>query len=82
MGHAAWRAFKWATLLGVAIWAVQKIVDRVKASREGKKRVGGTFYRKVEEEERGVKDGSGSAERVWPHGPPAPPPSYSPLGGS
>lgn len=81
VGYAAWMAFKYATLLGLLIWGVRKVAEHCKASREGRKKVGGTFYRKVEKEERGVRDGNESAETISPHGPPAPPPSYSPLGG-
>ncbi|KAI1767022.1 hypothetical protein GGR53DRAFT_463768 [Hypoxylon sp. FL1150] len=79
IAYAAWRAFKWATLLGVVIWAVQKVAERAKTSCEGRKNVGGTFYRKVGEEERGVKDGSESVETIWSRGPTEPPPSYTPL---
>lgn len=81
VGYAAWMAFKYATLLVLLIWAVRKVAEYYKASREGRKKVGGTFYRKVEKEERGVRDGNESVETISPHGPPAPPPSYYPLGG-
>ncbi|KAI1781258.1 hypothetical protein F4818DRAFT_436450 [Hypoxylon cercidicola] len=80
-GYAAWRAFKYMTLLGLVIWAVRKVGEYGRTFRDGRKKVGGTFYRKVEKEERGVKDGSESVETILsPHGPPPPPASYSPLG--
>ncbi|XXG96923.1 hypothetical protein Hte_003214 [Hypoxylon texense] len=81
VGYAAWKAFKYLTLLALLIWAVRKVTERIQASRQGTKKVGGTFYRKVEKEERGVKDGNESVETISPHGPHAPPPSYSPLAG-
>ncbi|KAI0385466.1 hypothetical protein F5Y04DRAFT_276795 [Hypomontagnella monticulosa] len=55
-GHLAWKTFRYATLIQVVIWAVRKATERYKAGRSTKK-VGGTFYRKVDEE-KGETDGS------------------------
>ncbi|KAI2634079.1 hypothetical protein GGS26DRAFT_29685 [Hypomontagnella submonticulosa] len=57
-GHLAWKTFKYATLIQVMIWAARKAIERCKAGRSRKK-VGGTVYRKVDEE-KGETDGSES----------------------
>ncbi|KAI2632269.1 hypothetical protein GGR54DRAFT_27114 [Hypoxylon sp. NC1633] len=59
----AWKAFKYATLIQAVIWAVRKARDTVTTTKTTTKKVGGTFYRMVdEEEEKGVmKRGKGSA---------------------
>ncbi|KAI0882608.1 uncharacterized protein GGS22DRAFT_169864 [Annulohypoxylon maeteangense] len=71
LGRAAWKAFRYATLMEPIIWAVRKLITRFRAGR-GAKNVGGTFYRKIEEGEEkgpGMRDvnsnsSSGSGEPV------------------
>ncbi|KAI1099627.1 hypothetical protein F4804DRAFT_321370 [Jackrogersella minutella] len=53
-GRIAWKAFRYATLLQLVIWSFRKLRARFQRT----KHVGGTFYRKIEEEERGVKEPS------------------------
>ncbi|KAI1381599.1 hypothetical protein F4677DRAFT_403558 [Hypoxylon crocopeplum] len=58
VGRPAWKAFKYATLIQAVIWAVRKAGACCATGRrggEGTKKVGGTFYRKVADEERGVR---------------------------
>ncbi|OTA74410.1 hypothetical protein M434DRAFT_402716, partial [Hypoxylon sp. CO27-5] len=54
IGSLAWKAFRYATLIQVVIWAARKLIARCKTGR-GTKKVGGTFYRKLDEQERGSK---------------------------
>ncbi|KAI1408120.1 hypothetical protein F5Y13DRAFT_113214 [Hypoxylon sp. FL1857] len=55
IGRLAWKAFRYATLIQVGVWAVRKLVALCKTGR-GTKKVGSTFYRKLDEQEQGVKD--------------------------
>lgn len=54
LGRLAWKAFRYATLIQVVIWAARKLIARCKTGR-GIKKVGGTFYRKLAKQERGSK---------------------------
>ncbi|OTB04253.1 hypothetical protein M426DRAFT_321096 [Hypoxylon sp. CI-4A] len=56
-GSAAWKAFKYLTLIQLVIWLVRKISDCCTAAR-GTKKVGDSFYRKVAAEERGERAGA------------------------
>ncbi|KAI8957930.1 hypothetical protein F5Y11DRAFT_61770 [Daldinia sp. FL1419] len=75
IGRLAWKSFRYVTGIQIFIWAARKIRSRKDRST---KKVGGTFYRKIDEEERGVKDGS-----EYPAMPPAQlnhePPAYTPA---
>ncbi|KAI1388638.1 uncharacterized protein F4822DRAFT_429255 [Hypoxylon trugodes] len=52
-----WKAFKYATLIQAVIWAVRKVRASCCTNR-GTKKVGSTFYRKVDKEEKGEIDGN------------------------
>ncbi|KAF3070398.1 EF-hand superfamily Ca2+-modulated protein [Daldinia childiae] len=75
-GRLTWKAFRYATGIQIFIWAFRKI--RSKTDRDTKK-VGGSFYRKIDEEERGMK--SGNEQSAMPPAQlrhePVPPPAYS-----
>ncbi|KAI1206215.1 uncharacterized protein F4807DRAFT_463977 [Annulohypoxylon truncatum] len=58
LGHAAWKAFRYATPIQPILWASRKLAARLRAGR-GAKNVGGTFYRKIEEGEKGHGHGQG-----------------------
>ncbi|KAI0852004.1 hypothetical protein F5Y00DRAFT_205024 [Daldinia vernicosa] len=65
-GRLAWKAFRYATGIQVFVWVFRKI--RSKTDSDTKK-VGGSFYRKIDDEEKGMK--SGNEQLVMP------PPAYS-----
>ncbi|KAI1659325.1 hypothetical protein F4813DRAFT_388032 [Daldinia decipiens] len=75
-GRLAWKAFRYATGIQIFVWVFRKI--RSKTDRDTKK-VGDSFYRKIDEEERGMK--SGNEQSAMPPAQlrhePAPPPAYS-----
>ncbi|KAI2467790.1 hypothetical protein F4781DRAFT_433017 [Annulohypoxylon bovei var. microspora] len=52
IGRLAWKAFRYATPLQPIIWCSRKLWARCRRT----KKVGGTFYRKIEEEERGTRE--------------------------
>ncbi|KAI0843554.1 hypothetical protein F5Y06DRAFT_6399 [Hypoxylon sp. FL0890] len=54
LGRVAWKAFRYATGIQVGIWAVRKLIACCKRGRDTKK-VGSTFYRKLDEQEQGGK---------------------------
>ncbi|KAL7624236.1 hypothetical protein AAE478_005795 [Parahypoxylon ruwenzoriense] len=83
IGRCAWKAFKYATLIQLVIWAVRKVAGACARSRNGggddgdnkgaTKKVGGSFYHKItKEEEEDAKTAAAAAA-----GPSSAP--YSPL---
>ncbi|KAI1139961.1 hypothetical protein F5Y05DRAFT_337073 [Hypoxylon sp. FL0543] len=56
-GRLAWKAFRYATLIQVGVWAVRKLIARCRTGR-GTKKVGASFYRKLDEQEKGVNEAS------------------------
>ncbi|KAI1481362.1 hypothetical protein F4774DRAFT_375098 [Daldinia eschscholtzii] len=76
--RSSWRALRYMTGIQVFVWAYRKIRSK---TDKGTKKVGGSFYKKIDEEERGAKSGSEQAVAPTPpaqlHEEPAPPPAYS-----